>query len=132
MRNIVTYEESLKEKNRIYIDVRTREEHTEMTIPSSINLPIFTENERKIIGTEYMKGSKEKAKLLGITYAKDKLVSFFELLKNIKMKVEKFIFFVLEVGLDQNLSLVFFLAWDFQYIKLKAAINHIEILLIII
>lgn len=79
-----------------------------MTIPSSINLPIFTENERKIIGTEYMKGSKEKAKLLGITYAKDKLVSFLNFLKNIKMKVEKFIFFVLEVGLDQNLSLVFF------------------------
>lgn len=89
MRNIVTYEESLKEKNRIYIDVRTREEHTEMTIPSSINLPIFTENERKIIGTEYMKGSKEKAKLLGITYAKDKLVSFelFEKYKNEGRKI---------------------------------------------
>lgn len=53
----------------ILIDVRTAEEHALETIPGSINMPIFNNEQRAEIGTVYVNGDVMKAKALGLRYA---------------------------------------------------------------
>ncbi|WP_268777903.1 rhodanese-like domain-containing protein, partial [Sporosarcina koreensis] len=43
------------------IDVRSPSEYSEATIPGSINIPVFTDEERAEIGTLYKQVSKEAA-----------------------------------------------------------------------
>lgn len=57
----ITYEESLKLKNPLYIDVRSPAEYAEDHIPGAINLPIFDNEERREIGTLYKMVSREDA-----------------------------------------------------------------------
>ena len=53
----------------ILVDVRTAEEHASENIPGSINIPIFNNDERAEIGTEYVKGNIMESKALGLKYA---------------------------------------------------------------
>jgi tRNA 2-selenouridine synthase len=46
--------------NKTFIDLRSPKEHTEDTIPGSINIPLFDNQEHEVIGTLYhQKGQKE-------------------------------------------------------------------------
>lgn len=49
----ITYEESLAIDDPLYIDVRAPLEYDEDHIPGAINLPIFSNEERKEVGTLY-------------------------------------------------------------------------------
>lgn len=69
----------IKNKEKIkFIDMRSPREFNENKIPGAINLPILCDEERKIVGTTYVKESVKKAKYLGINFAKDKLPAFYE------------------------------------------------------
>jgi tRNA 2-selenouridine synthase len=57
----ITYAESLKLDNPLYIDVRTPAEYCEDHIPGAVNLPIFDNEERKEVGTLYKMVSREVA-----------------------------------------------------------------------
>lgn len=57
----ITYEESRKLDNPLYIDVRSPAEYAEDHIPGAINLPIFDNEERREIGTLYKMVSREDA-----------------------------------------------------------------------
>lgn len=59
--NEITYEESRKLENPLYIDVRSPAEYAEDHIPGAINLPIFDNEERREIGTLYKMVSREDA-----------------------------------------------------------------------
>ncbi|GIP38098.1 tRNA 2-selenouridine synthase [Paenibacillus sp. J31TS4] len=58
------------------IDVRSPSEYEEMTIPGSINIPFFTDEERSEIGTLYKQVSVEKAKERGLEIISAKLPAF--------------------------------------------------------
>lgn len=68
----ITYVETLKEKY-IYIDTRTPKEFEEDHIPGAINLPIFSNEERAVIGTLYKK-DKDAAFDLGYNYFNDRII----------------------------------------------------------
>ena len=53
-----------KNANYVLIDVRSPSEYKAQTIPKAINIPLFNDEERKLIGTVYMQESIEKAKKL--------------------------------------------------------------------
>ncbi|HQO39608.1 MAG TPA: tRNA 2-selenouridine(34) synthase MnmH [Spirochaetota bacterium] len=57
----ITYGESLKLDNPLYIDVRTPAEYCEDHIPGAVNYPIFDNEERKEIGTLYKMVSRDDA-----------------------------------------------------------------------
>ena len=52
--------------NNPVLDVRSPDEYTYAHIPTAISFPIFTNEERKIIGTAYKQESREKAIKIGL------------------------------------------------------------------
>ncbi len=65
------------------IDVRSPSEFSEATIPGSINIPVFTDEERAEIGTLYKQVSKEAANERGLEIFAAKLPSFIRQFKMI-------------------------------------------------
>ena len=49
------------------IDVRSPGEYQQAHIPGAINIPLFSDEERAIVGTAYKKQGKQKATLLGLS-----------------------------------------------------------------
>lgn len=71
-------------KNIIYIDVRSEGEYEEAHIPGAVNIPLFTDEERKIIGTAYKNDSVSEARKLGIQFASARLPQIYEMIVNLK------------------------------------------------
>jgi len=64
-------------------DVRSPGEYTHAHIPNAISLPLFTDEERKVVGTAYKQQSKQAAIKIGLDYFGVKMKSMVE-------EVEKF------------------------------------------
>lgn len=79
----LTYEELLKYKNYVLIDLRTPKEHKESTIPNAINIPIFTDEERVQIGKTYKQIGVEDAKILGMDIVGKKLSTLYIKIKSL-------------------------------------------------
>ncbi|MFO7923032.1 MAG: tRNA 2-selenouridine(34) synthase MnmH [Bacteroidales bacterium] len=58
------------------LDVRSPLEFEAGHIPGAINLPLFDNQERTMVGTAYKKSGREKAMLVGLEYAGKKLTSY--------------------------------------------------------
>jgi tRNA 2-selenouridine synthase len=55
-------------KNNLLIDVRSPSEYTHAHIPNSVNIPLFNDEERKIVGTTYKQQSRENAIKIGLDF----------------------------------------------------------------
>ncbi|PKM70005.1 MAG: tRNA 2-selenouridine synthase, partial [Firmicutes bacterium HGW-Firmicutes-18] len=71
-------------KNTVFIDVRSEGEFDEAHIPGAVNIPLFTNEERKAIGTAYKNISVSEARKLGIQYASTRLPQIYEMILNLK------------------------------------------------
>ncbi|NOU93195.1 tRNA 2-selenouridine(34) synthase MnmH [Paenibacillus sp. LMG 31456] len=83
----ITIEEllALKDKKElVMIDVRSPSEFQDSTIPGSINIPFFDDNERAEIGTIYKQESVQAAKDRGLEIISAKLPSFVKMFEGIK------------------------------------------------
>lgn len=56
----------IQSKDHIILDVRSPGEYTHAYIPSAINLPLFSDEQRALIGTVYKKEGKQKAIKIGL------------------------------------------------------------------
>ena len=59
-------------------DVRSRAEYEHAHIPSAHNLPLFSNEERKVVGTAYKQESKQRAIKIGLAYFGPKMVKMVE------------------------------------------------------
>jgi tRNA 2-selenouridine synthase len=75
-------------KNRPIIDVRSPAEYAHAHIPKAINIPLFDDDERAIVGTCYKKDGKDAAVLLGLELVGPKLAHFVREAKRIAPKGE--------------------------------------------
>lgn len=91
MFNTVDYDKL--EGDYILIDVRSPEEYSKFTIPGAISLPIFDNEERKLIGTVYNHESVEKAKKIGVDFASKKLPALYEEISRLKKDHDKIVLF---------------------------------------
>lgn len=67
----------LRKKDSVtVIDVRSPSEYKEATIPGSVNIPFFTDEERAEIGTIYKQVNKQSAKERGLEIMSNKLPTF--------------------------------------------------------
>ncbi|WP_164667949.1 tRNA 2-selenouridine(34) synthase MnmH [Virgibacillus doumboii] len=73
-----------KEEEHTLIDVRSPKEFHEATIPGSINIPVFTDEERAEVGTLYKQAGKETARERGLEIVSAKLPDFIAEVKAIK------------------------------------------------
>jgi tRNA 2-selenouridine synthase len=53
-------------KNHLLLDVRSPAEYAHAHIPGAVSFPLFTDEERKIVGTAYKQESREKAIKIGL------------------------------------------------------------------
>ncbi len=58
------------------LDVRSPAEYAQGHIPGALNMPLFTDDERKIVGTIYKQQSREDAIIKGLDFAGRKLADF--------------------------------------------------------
>ncbi len=70
------------------IDVRTPAEFEQGHIPGAINIPIFTNEERVLVGTKYKRSSKDAAVLLGLELVGPKLSVFDKRAKKVAVNGE--------------------------------------------
>ena len=82
----ITLQELLQkqqETKHAIIDVRSPKEYKEATIPGSINIPVFNNEERAEVGTIYKQVGQEAAKARGLEIFSAKLPAFIEAFKKI-------------------------------------------------
>ena len=80
----IAVEDLLEQKNsQTLIDVRSPKEFQEATIPGSINIPIFNNEERAEVGTIYKQVGQEAAKKRGLEIFSQKLPGFIAAFKEI-------------------------------------------------
>lgn len=89
----INYEQALQKKSKIFIDVRSPAEHEESTIPGSVNIPVFSNQERKNIGTIYQKESPARARMRGVEILSPKIPSILKKIKQYKKKYNYVIIF---------------------------------------
>lgn len=82
----ITFEESQKITNPLYVDVRAPIEYNEDHIPGAVNLPIFNDEERKEIGTLYKMAGKTDAVKRGTEIGGKRIVDIINSLTEIKDK----------------------------------------------
>ena len=57
----------------LVVDVRSESEFSDGSLPGAVNIPLFDEDERSVIGTIYRYGGKQKAVEKGVAYVSRKL-----------------------------------------------------------
>jgi len=87
------------EGNYILVDVRSPGEFLDSTINGAINIPLFDDEERKIIGTVYTRESVEKAKRMGLEVASKKLLHIYDEIKELSKVHDKIVIFCARGGM---------------------------------
>lgn len=73
-------------KQHPVLDVRSPGEFDHAHIPGAHSLPLFTDEERKVVGTAYKQESREKAIKIGLKYFGKKMVEMVEVVEGICQK----------------------------------------------
>ncbi|WP_195572044.1 tRNA 2-selenouridine(34) synthase MnmH [Paenibacillus sp. 1001270B_150601_E10] len=73
-----------REQGATLVDVRSPGEYEEFTIPGSINIPLFSNEERSEIGTIYKQVSVDRAKERGLEIASQKLPELYRQFKSLQ------------------------------------------------
>lgn len=69
-------------KNSLLIDVRSPSEYHHAHIPGALSLPLFSDEERKIVGTAYKQESREKAIKIGLDFFGPKMRTMVEVVES--------------------------------------------------
>ena len=78
----ITVKEALEITNPVFIDLRSPHEFSQGSIPGAVNVPLFNDEEREIIGLIY-KEDQDKARMKGLSFVTSKLPGFIEKIKNL-------------------------------------------------
>lgn len=121
MFKVVSYEDidnKKIDKSHILIDLRSPSEYKSETIPGAINIPLFDDEERKIIGTVYKQESIEKAKTLGMEFAAKRLPSLYEEVNKLDHDYHNLVFFCARGGFRSSSLVSLFKSIGINAIKL--------------
>lgn len=104
---IKTIEYSQVEKNDIenkyvLVDVRSPKEFSESTIPGAVNVPLFTNEQRELIGTVYVRESIEKAKKIGVEAASKNLPDIYDKINELNKNYKGLVFFCARGGMRSS------------------------------
>jgi len=87
MQETIELEKALQRRRNgaLIIDVRTPAEFTEATIPGAVNVPIFSNEERVLVGTLYKKEGKKAARKLGVELVSPKIPQLLEQVETLRL-----------------------------------------------
>jgi tRNA 2-selenouridine synthase len=116
MDNIIKIEEFLELSKSIpVIDVRTPAEFIQGNIAGSINIPLFSDEERTIVGTLYKHANREKAVIQGLEFVGPKMAVFAKQALKIA-KNKKLLLYCWRGGMRSNS-----MAWLFRSLNIEVA-----------
>jgi len=95
----INYKEIINRNDFIFIDVRSPNEFEEATIPGAINIPLFNNEERTLIGTIYKTESPEKATEVGLELVSPKIPALIKEIKTSLASGQKPVFFCWRGGM---------------------------------
>lgn len=96
------------------IDVRSPEEYRKGHIPTAINVPLFSDEERKIIGTIYKSDGKQKAIEKGLTF-----VNMPQLINEVKSMQKPFVVYCARGGMRSSSVTWLLKLLDYEVLTLK-------------
>lgn len=74
MKSLLSVERFLENRERYFVvDVRSPGEYVKAHIPGAQNIPLFTDEERALVGTAYWKEGTDRAKLVGLSIVSPRL-----------------------------------------------------------
>lgn len=123
----IKYEEIEKnwiDESYAFIDVRSPSEYESETIPGAINIPIFNNEERSLIGIVYKQESIEKAKKIGIELASKKLPSIYEKIIELNKKYDNLVFFCARGGMRSRALVSLFESIGINAFKLEGGYKY--------
>lgn len=94
--------------NYILVDVRSPGEFEECHIPEAISMPIFTDEERSVVGTIYKQESSEKAKKAGIEIFSRKISDMYEKMYELKQNYKMIVIYCARGGMRSGTISAFF------------------------
>ena len=115
----ITYEELIKEKSYVLIDVRTPDEYEKEGIPNSINIPILLNEERVEVGTVYKQISPEAGKAIGMKFISKRLPEIFEQVSKISKGTKKIVFYCARGGMRSGSMTALFGSLGYRVTKLE-------------
>ncbi len=74
-------------KGNLLIDVRSPSEYNHAHIPGALSIPLFTDEERKLVGTAYKQESREKAIKIGLDLFGPKMKSIVETVEELNPQI---------------------------------------------
>lgn len=114
----VHYRDIEDDTKAIFIDVRSPGEFKKETIPGAINVPLFDNKERELIGTLYKKESVEEAKKTGVEIASKKLPIIYEKISSLSKGHNHIYMFCSRGGFRSSSLSPFFEALNINVTKL--------------
>ena len=125
--NFETYE--LAPERYTLVDVRSPGEYEESTITGAVNIPLFSDFERKAVGTVYKEQGKAEAVRLGVSYVSRSLERIYESFEKLTAPKKKFLIFCARGGMRSEAVAGFVNSVGLGAIRLekgyKAYRNHI-------
>jgi tRNA 2-selenouridine synthase len=112
-------EEKLKTDEYVLIDVRTPDEYAQETIPGAINVPLFSNEERAIVGTAYKQLSVDEAKMIGVEAVAKRLPDMFKTLLDINKNHKHLVFFCARGGFRSGSVVAFLQSLHISALKLQ-------------
>lgn len=110
--------------SNVFIDVRSPKEFSEETIPGAVNIPIFDNKERELIGTLYKNKSIEEAKRTGIDIASKKLPQIYEEVAKYNVDHNHIYMFCSRGGFRSSALAPFFHALNMSVLKLHGGYKN--------
>lgn len=117
--NYKNLEDGSLDGNYLLIDVRSPREFASETIPGAINIPIFTDEERALIGTSYVQESIDKAKQLGVEAISKRLPDIFKQVNELDKEYKNLVFFCARGGFRSRSLVVLFKSLGINAIRLE-------------
>lgn len=119
--------EALEHKDALLIDTRSPKEYAESHIPNAINIPIFDNKERELVGTNYKQKGSNDAINLGIEILSKKLPELMD--EFFQYKKKKLIIYCARGGMRSKSIVNILDIFDFDVAQLiggyKAYRNHV-------
>lgn len=91
--------EDIIDRDCVLIDVRSPGEYEDGTIPGAVNIPIFDDEERAVIGTLYKKVGNREAKKKGIEIVSSKLADMYDRVGREEVKGKDIVMFCSRGGM---------------------------------
>ncbi len=116
---VITYEEIIENKDDvIFIDLRTEDEYNAETIPTAVNIPVFSNEERAVVGTLYKKEGPRVATEKAVKYTSNRLPFMFDEINKLDKQRKTMVFFCARGGMRSSSVVGLFTGLKYNVAKL--------------